>query len=295
MKNNIKNYGLNWELEKQQQSVEDWVFGAKPLICIAENIPPLEREECLPKGECQNIGDEKMDCATRGPLNLLETKFNWLIKNKKISAENIKFFQDNGYIKNGKVEFSDRFNAILSGTTNEGNSLKAPLDSMRTHSDPKDNIGIIPKSMLPQVFNFNEYYDKSKITDEMRELGKEFLERFTINYEKVYENQMPELLEKDMLDVAGYAWPDPENGEYPRVDYQPNHCFMGVRKPMTYIFDNYIDYVDGDFVKKLAENYNFMDYGYRITITEKKKEETKKSFWSKLWEAIINFLKAPFK
>ena len=283
----IKNYGLNWELEVQQQSPEDWVFGAVSPVCIAENIPPLEREFSLPKGECQNIGDEKMDCSTRGALNLLETKLNWLIRYKKISADNIKFLKDNGYIKDGKIELSDRFNAILSGTTRQGNSLKAPLDTIRSHSDPKDNIGVIPKSMFPQVSIFENYYNPNNITDEMRKLGQEFLKRFTINYEKVLEVNMPELLERDMLDLAGFAWSEPINGEYPRVSFQPNHCFMGFRKPMTYIFDNYLDRgIEGDFEKKLAQDYDFLDYGYRLIIAEKKKEE-KVGFWEK----IIRFLK----
>ena len=225
-----QNHGLNWELEVKQQSDKDWVFGATSPVCIAENIPPLEREFCLPKGERQNIGDEKSDCATRGPLNLLETKLNWLYRYKKLKPDNIKFLEQ--YLKDGKIELSDRFNAILSGTSKLGNSLKAPLDSIR-------HDGVIPKSMFLQVESFDEYYDKSKLTQEMKDLGQEFVKRFDITYEKVYEQDFETLLERDLIDTAGYAWPEPVNGEYPRVDYQPNHCFLAVHKPMTYIFDNY--------------------------------------------------------
>ncbi len=75
------NHGLNWKLEIEQQSEKDWIFWATSPIFIAE-IPPAERESCLPKGEVQDMGDEKMDCATRGPINLLECKFNWLIKDE---------------------------------------------------------------------------------------------------------------------------------------------------------------------------------------------------------------------
>ena len=80
----MKQYGFNLELEKSSQSEEDWVGGTLPDLA---SIPVAERFDYLPKGERQNIGDEKMDCASRGPLNVLETKFNWLIWNKKLSFE----------------------------------------------------------------------------------------------------------------------------------------------------------------------------------------------------------------
>lgn len=100
------NHGLNWELEKQQQSENDWVFGTVSPVCLAENIPATERDRYLPKGELQNIGEEKMDCSTRAAINILETKFNWLLKNGKLSDENIKWLYENGYIileENGKI------------------------------------------------------------------------------------------------------------------------------------------------------------------------------------------------
>jgi hypothetical protein len=72
------NNGLNLELERQHQSNEDWVFGSASPTCIAL-IPEMDREKYLPVGEVQNAGDEKMDCATRGPVNILEAKFTFLI------------------------------------------------------------------------------------------------------------------------------------------------------------------------------------------------------------------------
>ena len=46
-----------------------------------------------------------------------------------------------------------------------------------------------------------------------------------------------------------------------------NHEVVLYKRPMYTIFDNYIDTVDGDFVKKLAANYNLYEYGYRAYIT----------------------------
>src|SRR3990167_5196160 len=135
------NKGMNWKKELAEQSSEDWLLGGTGLACIAE-IPEEERELYLPKGERQNIGEEKMDCASRAPLNMLEAKFNWLIKNKKLSLGNEMWLRVNGYLDDG-IRFSDRFVAINSGTTREGNSLKAPLDAIRKQ-------GLIPKATFPQ-------------------------------------------------------------------------------------------------------------------------------------------------
>ena len=95
--NEVKQYGFNLELEKAHSKPEDYVFGAFSLPDMAQ-IPEEEREKYLPKGELQNIGEEKMDCASRAPLNILEAKFNYLIRNGKLSAENVEWLYNNGYI-----------------------------------------------------------------------------------------------------------------------------------------------------------------------------------------------------
>lgn len=257
--NEVKKFGLNLELENQHQRPEDWVFGATSVPDMAE-IPEQEREKYLPRGERQNLGEDKMDCTTRAVLNILETKFNYLVKNKKLSLTNEVWLKEKGYVTDDGVEFSDAFNAILSGTTRQGNSLKASLDSVR-----KD--GVIPKTSLPQVATFDEYHNPGRITPELRELGAEFARRFVINYQKVYEADYSELLKSDLLDVGGYAWPQHEGGIYPRSERDPNHAFI-LFKRLFHAFDNYIDPWDQDFKKMLAFNYNFLDHGYRVVVNK---------------------------
>jgi hypothetical protein len=259
----IKNYGLNIELERQQMSEEDWQFGALSPVCIA-CIPESEREKYLPLGEVQRGREDMMDCATRGPINILETKFNWLYRNEKLTYENLAWLKSNGYVNTqGNIEFSDAFIAIKSGTTRQGNSLKAPLHAIHEY-------GLVPKNLLPlnQSMTFDQYHDPKRITESIENLGREFIKRFTVNYEQVRDIHMDELLKDDFLDVAGYAWPNPAMGEYPKSDQPINHCFILHRHPKYYAFDNYIDPVDGDFIKKLASDYDFWDYGYRIIVSE---------------------------
>jgi hypothetical protein len=280
------NNGLNLDLERQHQSDEDWVFGAASPTCIAL-IPEGDREKYLPVGEVQKGKEDTMDCATRGPINILEAKFSYLYTRRSLSDSNIKWLYENGYTTDdGYVRFSDAFIAIKSGTTHSGNSLKAPLQAIH------DN-GLIPKSMLPLEpwMTFDDYHNPNRITPKMVALAEEFKRRFLINYDRVQEELVPVVYEEDMVILAGYAWPDAVNGEYPRTDRTMNHVFVGIRNPTHYIFDNYIDPVDGDFVKKLASDYKLFQYGYRTFITElsaevvvEKKESAFvrwiKSFWA---------------
>jgi hypothetical protein len=264
----IKNYGLDLERELAEQSEKDWIFGATSLVCIAE-IPPTERIVCLPKGEVQQSNKtDMMDCATRGPNNIIETKLNWLIKNGKMPSKALNFLKQ--YMNNeGKVELSDAFTAIKSGTTMNGNSMKAPLEAIRT-------CGIVPKKLLPLLswHSWTDYHNPNRITPEIEAIGKESLKYFNFNYERVLPENIKNFLQRDILNLAGFAWPEPIKGIYPKTFETANHVFMGLdndnlikyQTSNTDVFDNYIDPWDGDFIKKLAPDYEF--YGqYRVIIT----------------------------
>ena len=263
-----KNYGFDKTKEILDQSSEDWVGGGveENIKGIAEDISEnQELIKYLPTGEVQRGREDMMDCASRGPSNIIETKLNYHLKSGKMSLDNAEWLNDKGFIDdNGNVSISDAFTAILSGTTYQGNSLKAPLDSLRKN-------GFIPKKRLPfdPLMTQREYLNPKRITQEMRDLGLESRRRFPINYIR-YENRgFPNIRAYDMIDVAGYAWPSPVNGIYPRVEnMSANHCFVDIPKTPQYtIFDNYIDF-DNDFLKTLAPNYDLYDYGYRIIINE---------------------------
>jgi hypothetical protein len=251
------NRGLDLEKEQEDRQDEDWVFGAASQQCLAV-VPPADREAHLPPGEVQRGRDDLMDCASRAPLNVLETKFNYLLKTGKLP--HAIWLRDNGYITEKGFEFSDAFIAILSGTRRTGNSLKAPCHAIHEY-------GLIPKQKLPlrKDMTWEEYHNKERVTGSLMALGEQFKSRFTINYERVLEADYDTLLEDDMLIVAGYAWPKPKGGEYPRTDNKPNHAIMAIRTPKYFIFDNYE--TRDSYIKKLANDYDLLDYGYRLYIS----------------------------
>jgi len=258
------NYGFNLEKEIADRSDEDHIFGSDAIPSLAEGI---DYKKYLPKGELQNIGEEKMDCASRSPLNILETKFNYLIIEKIISKENISWLRENKYFRVEQdfmgIEFSDAYIAIKSGTTQQGNSLKAPMQAIH-------EFGLVPKSLLPQVNSFYDYHNPLRITSQIDKLGLEFKERFPIRYDIVYAEDYPSFIKKVMLATGGYAWGQIKDGIYQRNEYQFNHAFA-IFPPTQYeAFDNYIDQVDGDFIKRLAQDYRLLPYSYRMILNENK-------------------------
>ena len=281
--------GLNLELEELAQLGSEYVFGAsspEPLI----NVPVSLREKYLPAGELQRGSrTDTMDCATRGPLNKLETDFNYAIKNKIFSDALVSWLVEKGYVDpiTFTVSFSDRFIAILSGTTREGNSMKAPIHAIHQY-------GLIPKKLLPFVpdMSWDEYYDASKITQEMRDLGAIFAQKFVINYEKVYPENRKDLNEKEMLVDALHAWTRPDSkGIYPRTEEGQNHVILTIH-PEYFVFDNYLDRgVDGDFIKQIAPDYKVYDYSYRIFVSGINENVPEWKFSVTILSKIIEILK----
>jgi len=272
--------GFSPDLEEQHIEETDWIFGTSSPPCIAL-IPEEERLKYLPIGEVQRGRDDFMDCATRGPINIAEAKFTFLYRLNLLTAEEKEWFDRWGYVvwRGGLpwIEFSDRYIAILSGTTKFGNSMKAPIDAIHSY-------GLIPKSMLPASpdMTLAEYLDRTKVTRAMEELGKHFQSRFTIYYDKVIDFDTT----GDMEVNAGHAWPSPKNGIYPRNDGPFNHVWANIMKPRYTVYDNYIDSVDGDFIKRLAKDYRLVDHGYRLFI---KRNEVKvsRSYLDQLISALF--------
>ena len=257
-----KKYGLNWSKELAERDGTEYqhLKGVSPISIFA--IPPDLRETYLPKGERQNIGEEKMDCVSRAVCNWYESELTYAYKNGLLTKDNEKWLDDNGYINSeGQIELSDVWVALGSGTTREGNSLKAPVDFARKN-------GMIPKHLLPQLNGFDENYDPARLTEKMKYLAIEFFKRFTMNYEQVSELQFSQ--NSDGLICALFAWEAPVNGIYQRNDLDPNHSvYRFVKKINHFIFDNYEE-SPSDFIKELVQEFNFMDYAYRLYFTAQK-------------------------
>lgn len=280
------NRGLNLQLEQEHQDGTEWQFGALSEPGIV-SIPLSEREEFLPIGETQRGVEDFQDCATRAPTNKLEALFTYHYHNK-MQPENRKWLEDNGYVQDGRITFSDRFTAVLSGTTRNGNSMKAPLQSIHEN-------GMLPKKLLPAAnwMTWDDYHNPTAITQELKDLGKAFIARFKLNYEQVYRIHFSDVLKDDMLCVGLHAWPFPDvNDVYEREDGPFNHECLIYSLPEWQAYDNYPeDQKLGDYTKNLAPDYTFYDYGYRIYVSQEVVNPTQQSILITLYTRLIEVLR----
>lgn len=245
--------------ERMEQSPKDWKFGTDSVAALV-TIPEAERQAWLPDGEQQfDSQTDFEDCASRSPVNHMEAILSYHYAHA-MKPVNQQWMRDKGYVSaDGKITLSKRFIAILSGTTHSGNSLKAPVDTIRTR-------GLIPEALLVQndSMAWADYYNATDITPALIQLGLDFLARFQINYEQIAVAQFDDT--EDMIGVAGYAWaaPDPVTDIYPAMPVSAgfNHAFLYFQDPKYRIFDNYVP-----FIKQIASDYNFFEYGYRMYIS----------------------------
>lgn len=260
----MKTFGLDLTKEELEQDGTEYLAGSLPPCKAAglDSLPFNELKKYLPRGEIQHSDvEDMMDCASRDKINYLETKYNYLFQNGLLSPKQISFAINHGYYTERGFEFSDAFIAIKSNTTRQGNSLKAPLQAIHEN-------GLVPKQLLPLEadMSWEEYHNPERITDAMEELGQQWLEVMgEIFYEKEYD-----YTKEVGIVTAVFAWPSVNNeGKYIRVEGGYNHAVYRP-KPQHFIFDNYIDEVDGDFIKETVSDFNFHPYGYTIVIGDPK-------------------------
>ena len=205
---------------------------------------------------------DTMSCTTQAVLNSLEAQFNYLLENKKLNKE---WLQEKGYIKNGKVQFSKRYIAKLSGTTHKGNWIR------------KVNEAVLKYGLVPEILYdykhadaWNEYYKKIEPT--LKEIGEEFLKHFDIAVSwklKQDFKDFEEELKKSPGAVVVYAWRK-RNGVY----YKPNNkttnhavSLIDLKEDNYIIKDSY-----SPFVKEVNQ---FIGAGYFYKIFMKQEDLTK--------------------
>ena len=244
---------------------EDWLMGSSG-IGITIRRPDTNWTQFLPTSEKQRRSDtDKQWCVSASAENVIETEFGYVIDKKIIYIEDLQWLQDKGYMDEyGKPDFSDRFLAIMSETTGNGNSCRKVAQTIHKY-------GLIPEKMLPyrkamtwkQCYGYNQWDrpNKSLISQEIIDLGQEFLERFPINYEFVNGGTKAhnKALKYNPLQVCVHAWNGVKNGVYIRTTAGVNHA---VEKNNTdQIYDTY-----NPFIKTLAPNFIYLDYALRYLV-----------------------------
>lgn len=151
---------------------DNWLLGANSKVggdVVAEDG---DWTKWFPIGERQKRARvEPMACVTFATLNSVEIQIKRLIDLGIIDTEPIKDWLD----ENNEINFSDRFLAFISGTTENGNSLNNPPEALRKLGCPPENIW--PHS---DDFTWSTYY-KVPSTEAYKK-GKELLNYFDFEW-----------------------------------------------------------------------------------------------------------------
>ena len=124
-----------------------------------------------PEHERLNELFETSACTYFSNNDAREALFTFLVQNGKIPAEHDQWLRDNGYYKNGKINFDDRVPAMYADITlGVGTYLWKAAEACRKWSLPQD--------VLPKPRTIAEYYDKTLMTQKAINLQAEFDKRF---------------------------------------------------------------------------------------------------------------------
>lgn len=197
----------------------DFLTGASPLVW-KDVLPNGDWRPYKPSDEKQsNIYFDTMSCTTFARMNTIETWVNFLIANDKFTIAQLEKMNQLGFIENGKFNASDRFTAIMSGTTPQGNYFQNVSDSCNKH-------GLLPEKDLPfGGTNWAEYHDPKVITQAMKDKALLILEILSFPYEFTPNNgdNLNAALKQTPLEVA--------------IPEQAVHAVELIK--MDYIYDTY--------------------------------------------------------
>jgi hypothetical protein len=185
-------------------------------------------EEYSPRGERQRLhGFEPLSCTSYATCNALEMIFNYKL-DRELTKHDRQWLEEKGYLQNGEINFSDRFLAEMSNTTEDGNYIYKVAKTAST-------VGLVPEKDYPYPTNptWAEYY--KEISPELKEKGKEFLERFTLGY--AWTNNFEADIRESPIVVVVHAWRKNDDGLYYK-NGRFNHAVVKYRKG-DWIFDSY--------------------------------------------------------
>lgn len=252
----------NYQGVKIGAEKSDWLAGINSPIDNVVLVDDGKWEQYSSRHEVQvySIGySDSYDtslCTSYSGTDAIEHLLNRLIDD--MPYDTYKFFNDNGYIVNGKFEISDRLSGANSDMTVHGTYLWKMANAIR-------DFGIVPQSLLPLADNFSDNIDPAKIPQNVYDLGKESLKYITINWNWVERSQVSEYLKYAPL-VATVKYADGDGILKPEGNH--NHAILVPSEDINIynIDDSYWrqykkyqkDYVDNFLQFKITFNNNNM-------------------------------------
>lgn len=243
----------------------DWQIGANSSIVRDVLLEDGDWKPYQVEHEKQWTGTyDTLFCVTYSALASIGALFMYYFRNNLISADNVKWLQDNGYFKNGFINFNERFSGTLGETTNKGAYQYKVANAIK-------NYGLIPQDKFPLADNFYDNINPKFITQEMKDLGKEFLKRFSINYE--WTEDLKESLKYSPVQVivkfANYEKPE----DILKPEGELNHAVESVLATVEY---NLIRDTYWQIYKRYSPPFTHSYMAFKLTINNNNNMDTAK-------------------
>jgi len=250
-------YGLKFQKIRK----EDYRFGGSTQILESMSMPSANWSSYIPKFESQaGLYFDTWACVSFSAANVIETKLTRLYKNNLLHKTDKEWLEKKGYVENCEINLSDRFIAKMSGTqVGVGNTGQDVGQAIREHGLVPESAWPFPNAQRTPIFTDRDYY--SEIPEDIKALGKEFLEHFGIMYEVVYRNDWDDALRYSPLQIFVYAWKEKNDIYYSPAFKKQNHAVMKFSTENT-IYDHY-----QPEMKTLEEDFNYYQYGFKYSLT----------------------------
>ena len=197
MNNIILKEGVNTGVIIDLPLPTDYIAGAASPIVYKERVKDGQWDKYRPTREKQiGIYFDTMSCVTFAALNHVEEQVAYLIEIGLLVGDDLQTLKDMDFFdENGKFNASERFIAILSGTTKQGNRLNAVWEAIRTY-------GLLPEKYLPSrlddrtPWEWEDWMNPAAITQAMKDKAVKVKEILQFAYEWISTD--PESIKKHL-------------------------------------------------------------------------------------------------
>ena len=237
----------------------DWIFGANSPLTGKTLLESGKWQDYSSRHEIQVYNSGYSDaydtslCTSYAITDAIEHLYNINAELANVPFKASKWFKDNDYLPQNKLEISERLAGANSGMTTKGTYLWKVANANR-------NLGIIPQSKLPLADSFEDNIDPDLISQELYDLGKESQEYVNINWNWVIGDTKEALKRSPLVATVKYA-----DGEgILKPEGRHNHAILVVAEEDDYyiIDDSYWrqykkyhkDYVDNFMEIRLTFN-----------------------------------------
>jgi len=129
-------------------------------IAAADLLSDGDWTPFLPSRELQGaVYFDSMACVSFSALNCLEIVGAMLIASGMVPEATIYALREGGWLgEDGKLNFSDRYTAKMSGTRRTGNTMNAVWDSILNDGVLPEGDWSFPREQRQPVFDWDDYY-----------------------------------------------------------------------------------------------------------------------------------------